>query len=44
MAQKYRFCESKDVKCTTSENKNTQQSMYKNSYVAYQNFAHCAEW
>lgn len=43
MAQKYRFHEPKDVKYTTNENTIAQQSIYKNSYVAYQNFAHCAE-
>lgn len=44
MAQKYRFHEPKDVKYTTNENTNAQQSIYKNSYVACQNLAHCAKW
>lgn len=44
MAQKYRFHEPKDVKYTTNKNTNAQQSIYKNSYVAYQNLAHCTEW
>lgn len=44
MAQKYRFHEPRDVKCTTNENTNAQQSIYKNIYVAHQNLAHCAEW
>lgn len=44
MAQKYKFHEPKDVKYTTNENINAQQSIYKNIYAPYQNFAHCAEW
>lgn len=38
MAQKYRFHKPKDVKYTTNENTNAQQSICKNSYVAHQKF------